>query len=96
MKVTIDIECTPEEARTFLGLPDVQPMQRALLDQLQERMSKNLAKMDPESMLRTWLPAGMQNLEQIQRFFWNQVSSAMRTASSRNTGENGDGSGDSK
>ncbi len=100
MKVTIDIECTPEEARTFLGLPDVQPMQRALLDQLQDRMSKNLAKMDPESMLRTWLPAGMQNLEQIQRFFWNQVSGAMRSASSssssRNTGEDGDSSGNSK
>ena len=92
MKVTIDIECTPEEARTFLGLPDVQPMQRALLDQLQDRMSKNLAKMDPESMLRTWLPAGMQNLEQIQKFFWNQVSSAMRTTSSpRTTGEDGNG-----
>ena len=101
MKVTIDIECTPEDARTFLGLPDVQPMQRALLDQLQDRMSKNLAKMDPESMLRTWLPAGMQNLEQIQRFFWNQVSGAMRSASSassssRNTGEDGDSSGNSK
>ena len=98
MKVTIDIECTPEEARAFLGLPDVQPMQRALLDQLQERMSKNLAKMDPETMLRTWLPAGMQNLEQIQRFFWNQVSNAMRgaTSSSRTTGENGDGAGETK
>ena len=97
MKVTIDIECTPEEARTFLGLPDVQPMQRALLDQLQERMSKNLAKMDPETMLRTWLPAGMQNLEQIQRFFWNQVSSAMRGATStRTTGDTGDGNSDSK
>ena len=97
MKVTVDIECTPEEARAFLGLPDVQPMQRALLDQLQERMSKNLTKMDPESMFRTWLPAGMQNLEQIQKFFWNQVSTAMRGATtSRTTGENGDGTGESK
>ena len=25
MKVTVNVECTPEEARTFLGLPDVQP-----------------------------------------------------------------------
>ena len=23
MKITMDIECTPEEARRFLGLPDV-------------------------------------------------------------------------
>ena len=32
MKVTVNVECTPEEARTFLGLPDVQPMQEAVMD----------------------------------------------------------------
>ncbi len=25
MKVSVDIDCTPEELRTFFGLPDVQP-----------------------------------------------------------------------
>ena len=35
MKVTIDIDCTPEEARTFLGLPDVKPFQDAMMDKMQ-------------------------------------------------------------
>ena len=74
MKVTIDIECTPEEARTFLGLPDLQPMQQAVLGQLQERLSANLAVMDPETLFKTWLPAGLQNLEALQRFFWSQMT----------------------
>ena len=26
MKITVDVDCTPEEARAFLGLPDVKPM----------------------------------------------------------------------
>ena len=73
MKITIDVDCTPEEARIFLGLPDVQPMQRVLMAQLQERMSSNLAAMDPEQLMKTWLPLSMQNLEQIQRFFWSQM-----------------------
>ena len=73
MKVTINVDCTPEEARVFLGLPDVQPMQRALMDQLQDRMSANLAAMDPDTLTKTWLPLGMQNLEQWQRFFWAQM-----------------------
>ena len=73
MKVTINVDCTPEEARIFLGLPDVQPMQRVLMAQLQERMSSNLAAMDPEQLMKTWLPLGLQNLEQIQRFFWAQM-----------------------
>lgn len=77
MKISIDIDCTPEEARTFLGLPDVKPMQDALMQQLQERISANIAAMDPEVMLKTWLPVGLQNLEQLQKFMWNQMASAM-------------------
>lgn len=26
MKVTVDVDCTPAEARSFLGLPDVSPI----------------------------------------------------------------------
>ena len=38
MKVTINIDCSPEEARTFMGLPDVRPMQEALLKELEARL----------------------------------------------------------
>ena len=37
MKITIDIDCTPQEARSFLGLPDVEPMQQALMKMVQEK-----------------------------------------------------------
>ena len=77
MKVTVDIECSPEEARTFLGLPDVQPMQDALMKELQTRLGANLKAMDPEAMIRTWLPAGMQGAEQMQKMFWSQLQQAM-------------------
>lgn len=77
MKVTINIDCTPEEARTFLGLPDVQPMQEALMRQMQEQMSTNLRAMDPETMLNTWLPMGLQGFEQFQKLMWSQMSNAM-------------------
>jgi hypothetical protein len=77
MKITVDIDCTPEEARHFLGLPDVKPMQDALMQQLQDRMSANLQAMDPETMLKTWLPASIQGFEQIQKAFWSQMTAAM-------------------
>ncbi len=76
MKIKIDIDCTPEEARSFFGLPDVRPMQEALIAQLQERMSANLAAMDPETMIKTWMPMGLQGLEQMQKAFWSQMSQA--------------------
>ncbi len=72
MKVTINIDTTPQEARQFFGLPDVEPMQQALMAQLQERMAQNLAAMEPEAMLKTWLPASIQNFEQFQKAFWSQ------------------------
>jgi hypothetical protein len=73
MKIKLDIDCTPEEARTFLGLPDVQPMQKAVMDEMTQRMKQAMSAMDPETMLRTWLPASIQGWEQIQKAFWAQV-----------------------
>ncbi len=80
MKIKIDIDCTPDEARTFLGLPDVRPMQEALIVQLQERMAANLAAMDPETLIKTWMPIGLQGLEQMQKAFWSQLSAATTSA----------------
>ncbi len=74
MKISIDIDCTPEEARRFLGLPDVQPMQDAIVKEVQDRLTANIASMDPETMLKTWLPAGLQGLEQMQKMFWQQLT----------------------
>jgi hypothetical protein len=74
MKISIEVDCTPEEARRFLGLPDVAPMQAALVEEMQKRLSANVASMDPDQLLKTWLPAGMQGLEQVQRAFWAQMS----------------------
>ena len=76
MKVKIDIDCTPHEARAFLGLPDVAPMQAALLEEMETRMRATLAAMDPETMFKTWFPGGLQGWEQLQRAFWSQLSGA--------------------
>lgn len=78
MKITVDVDCTPEEARAFLGLPDVKPMQDAMLRQVQERMTASLSAMDPETMFKTWLPAGVQGMEQLQKMFWSQFAGTGR------------------
>ncbi|USG61403.1 DUF6489 family protein [Sneathiella marina] len=72
MKINVDIDCTPQEARTFLGLPDVEKMQEAVMAQLQARMMENINSLDPESMMKTWLPAGIQGMEQMQKMFLSQ------------------------
>jgi hypothetical protein len=74
MKFKVDVECTPDEARVFFGLPDVKPLQEALLPEIEERLRATLKAMDPEAMLKTWLPATLKGLEQLQEIFFSQMS----------------------
>jgi hypothetical protein len=73
MKLKFDMDCTPEELRGFFGLPEVKPMQDRLLAELEERMRANLKALDPEAMLKTWLPAGMKGFDQLQEMFFAQM-----------------------
>ena len=83
MKVTFDIECTPEEARTFFGLPDVQPMQEAMMDEMQKKAMENIKAMDPETMMKTWLPAAFEGWTDIQKAFWTQMGMTIPEATKK-------------
>lgn len=76
MKISLDIDCTPAEARSFFGLPDVESLQQALMKDVEQRMRANLQVMDPEAMLKAWMPMGLKGFEQLQRGFWEQMSAA--------------------
>jgi len=76
MKITINIDCTAEEARRYMGLPDVAPMQEAMLREMQERMMANVASMQPAEMMKTWLPMGLDSWLDVQKAFWTQMTSA--------------------
>jgi hypothetical protein len=78
MNVTVNIDCTPAEARAFFGLPDVQPMQASLMKDLEDRLRKNIQAMDPETMFKTWLPATLKNIEQMQEMFLAQLDPTRR------------------
>ena len=78
MKIRFDIDCTPEEARTFLGLPDVSGLQADMVAKLRERMMANIEAMDPETMLRTWMPAGAEGWDKMVKGFWEQMGTATK------------------
>ena len=73
MKIKLDIDCTPEEVRQFFGLPEVKPLQDELLKEVQERLRTNIKAMDPEAMLKTWLPATLKGFEQLQEMFLSRM-----------------------
>ena len=77
MKVKIDLDMTPEEARTLMGLPDLQPMQERLLAQLEKQLASNMTYVDPEQVMKGIMPMGAQSMEQFQELLWGMARSAM-------------------
>jgi len=79
MKVTIEIDCTPVEARQFMGLPDVQPMQAAVMAEIEKRVMAEATKFSPDGFLRAWFSEGQQGAEWFRdqfRGFFAQAGAA--------------------
>ncbi|WJR80586.1 DUF6489 family protein [Bradyrhizobium sp. NP1] len=69
MKVNVEIDCTPLEARQFLGLPDVGPMQTVMMEKLQQQMAANIEKMSPEALIQSWFSFDPKLAERFQDMF---------------------------
>jgi hypothetical protein len=76
MRFTINIDCTPEEARAFLGLPDLSPVHAAYVDRMQGFVRDGLTPADMEGMMRAWLPAMTQGFDQMRQAFWSAATTA--------------------
>ena len=66
MKVTVEIDCTPDEARQFLGLPDLKPMQAALMAKMEAQMAEAADCFSPDAMLRSWMSLVPQTPDQLK------------------------------
>lgn len=78
MKVNITMDMTPEEARAFMGLPDVAPIQTKMLDEMQGRMKAAFDTGDPEAMMKAWMPmGGPEAFQKFQKLMWDAATSAM-------------------
>lgn len=74
MKVNVEVECTPAEARAFLGLPDVAPLNEHLVAEMQRRMDANVAAMQPDELMKTWTSFGLNAQDQFRRLMEAAVS----------------------
>ncbi len=76
MKVTATIDWTPEEARVFFGLPDVKPMQAAVMQKLEQQVVDAASALAPESILKTWFTLLPQASDQFQKTLLNVMTLA--------------------
>jgi len=83
MKVRIEMDMTPEEARAFMGLPDVAPLQQQMLEEMRGRMRAAFDAGDPEAMMKAWMPflgtnagSGAETFQKFQKYFWDSAALA--------------------
>ncbi len=77
MKIRMEIETTPEELRTFFGLPDVQSLQQEMMDKIRDNMRAGMEGFDPAALMKPFLPAHLQSMEAFQKSFWDTITKSM-------------------
>jgi hypothetical protein len=81
MKFTVNVECSPEEARRFLGLPDVTPINELMVSEMGKRMEANIKLMSPDTMMSAWMSVGTQAQDAFMRMMTSAAGAAMPGAS---------------
>ena len=58
MKINVEVDCTPEEARRFMGLPDLTPVHDAYVKIMLEAVDKQTNPEAFQAMVQSWSPMG--------------------------------------
>lgn len=66
MKINVEVDCTPEEARRLFGLPDLTPLHAIYLNRVEKLMEKGITPDLVESMVKNWVPMGEAGMGLVQ------------------------------
>ncbi len=76
MKVHVEVDLTPEEARRAVGLPDLTPVHDRYIAILTDAMEHGVKPEMLEAMVRNWSPVGEAQLGFWRRMFDGTTSSS--------------------
>ncbi len=79
MKINVTVDCTPKELRDFLGWPDVEPLQREMMEKLSQVMGEGMSGTDAMNMMRPFVAPNLQAFEAMQKAFLQAFQSGMTT-----------------
>lgn len=82
MKITVDVDITPEELRSFLGLPNVEKLQEQMLSKAQDYL-----KDAGQSQYADLVSGAMQPLFAYQNWVQKMMTGATRQSTTENEDE---------
>ncbi|MEK7660572.1 MAG: DUF6489 family protein [Pseudomonadota bacterium] len=78
MKISIEIDLTPEEAREIVGLPNVGQLHEAFLNVAKNKMKDAASSVDIDPLIKTWSGLGWLAQDALSGF----VGAALRPSTS--------------
>lgn len=95
MKVEIELDVSPEEVRTLLGLPDLQPIHAIYIDRMKSFVEKGVTPELMTEMVKSWSSFGGAGMGLIQQLLGGVASGmtggARRAASEDDAPKGGNG-----
>jgi hypothetical protein len=82
MKISIEIDLTPQEAREIVGLPNVGQLHDAFLNAAKSKMTDAASSIDMEPIIKTWSGFGGLAQEALTGFVGAALRSSSNTAKS--------------
>ena len=58
MKINVEVDCTPEEARRFMGLPDFTPVHEKYIQSVMGAMDGAVPPEMIDNLMKSWSPMG--------------------------------------
>jgi hypothetical protein len=65
--MTIEVDCTPEEARRFMGLPDVSPLNEHIVNEMKSKVTANMSLLSADELMKTWMAFGQGAQDQFRK-----------------------------
>ena len=83
MKISIEIDASPEEVRECFGWPPMQLFHEELMHIVQENMKKGVTGFDPMSLTQAMLSTRFPGAEMMQKAFFD----ALKPSAAKGTSE---------
>ncbi len=81
--MTVEIDCSPVEARAFLGLPDLTPLNEHMVAEMRKRVDSNVAALQPEELVKAWSAFGGQAQETFRKLMTAAADAALARSAPR-------------
>lgn len=90
MKVNVEIECTPEEARSLMGLPDVSEANSIYVDNISKAMKGVSSPDQLQQYAQALAPMGQVGLKLFQSFVEGGMRAGQAAATGKSKGKSDD------